>query len=81
MPHQRAADPEALADSVLGQLGAGLQRLLDDGASQRLIDGAGAISAATVSLSRHIGKQDCMRALVAVSIFRGTLTGLRHRAR
>ncbi len=44
MPHQRAADPEAFADGVLGQLGAGLQRLLDDGASQRLIDGAGAIS-------------------------------------
>ena len=73
MPHQRAAHPEALADGVLGQLGAGLQRLLDDGASQRLIDGAGAICTATGRLSRHVGAQVCMRALVAVSHLVGNL--------
>ena len=66
-------DAEAFADGVLGQLGAGLQRLLDDGASQRLIDGAGAICTATGRLSRHVGAQVCMRALVAVSHLVGNL--------
>ena len=36
--HQSPADPEALADRVFRQLGAGLQRLLDDGVAQCAVD-------------------------------------------
>ena len=40
MPRDGAADPEAFAERILRQFGAGLQRLLDDGAAQRAADDA-----------------------------------------
>ena len=40
MPRDGAADAETFAERILRQLGAGLQRLLDDGAAQRAADDA-----------------------------------------
>ena len=41
LPHQRARDAEMVGQLLLGQLAAGLQPVLDDGARQRIDDGAG----------------------------------------
>ena len=57
MPHQRAADAEAFADRVLRQLGARLQRLLDDGVAQRAVDGGGAIAADLRRMLGHASRQ------------------------
>ena len=52
MADDRAARAEALADRILGKLGARRQRLLDDGVAQGAIDGANAIGAAVGGWAR-----------------------------
>ena len=66
MPYQCAADAKTLADGILGKLRTWLERLLDNGPSQRLINGAGAIPI-TGRLPRHVAAQICMKVLIPAS--------------
>lgn len=56
VPDEGTADAEALADRVLGQLRAGLERLLDDGMAERTVDGSGTITADLHRTLGHVSK-------------------------
>src|SRR4029077_19103596 len=57
MPYQCAADPEAFADRVFRKLGPRLQGLLDDGVTQRAVDGGGAITGNLRRMLGHASRQ------------------------
>ena len=74
--HHGAADPEALADQILGQLGSGTQRLLDDRAAQPAIDRFGARHLAVGAARACAHRPLAFRRLAASSAWHGSLSCL-----